>query len=217
MAKEVKFNIKINVDGKEQISAATVDAKEFAKNIKAINAESKTFKDVAFGFNQVHDAIGNMSSALNELFGTMQNYIDASNSQVIAETKLQTIMNQRMGATEAQVKSIIELTDAQERLGVIEGDVQLMGAQQLATFLSQKESLDVLIPAMNNLVAQQAGVKATSADTIAVANMMGKAATDSNIILTLGNGDTYDRLIADTNVQAALDGHPNVTLTYVYQ
>ena len=122
-----------------------------------------------------------------------------------------------MGATEAQVKSIIELTDAQERLGVIEGDVQLMGAQQLATFLSQKESLDVLIPAMNNLVAQQAGVNATSADTIAVANMMGKAATDSNIILTLGNGDTYDRLIADTNVQAALDGHPNVTLTYVYQ
>ena len=158
-----------------------------------------------------------MSSALNELFGTMQNYIDASNSQVIAETKLQTIMNQRMGATEAQVKSIIELTDAQERLGVIEGDVQLMGAQQLATFLSQKESLDVLIPAMNNLVAQQAGVNATSADTIAVANMMGKAATASNIILTLGNGDTYDRLIADTNVQAALDGHPNVTLTYVYQ
>lgn len=44
MAKEVKFNIKINVDGKEQISAATVDAKEFAKNIKKIKNESKEEK-----------------------------------------------------------------------------------------------------------------------------------------------------------------------------
>ena len=45
----------------------------------------------------------------------------------------------------------------------------------MATFLYQKSSLEVLIPAMNNLVAQQRGFSAEAGDAVNVANLMGKA------------------------------------------
>lgn len=45
----------------------------------------------------------------------------------------------------------------------------------MATFLQNKRSLDVLIPAMNNLLAQQNGLNATNQDAVSIGNMMGKA------------------------------------------
>ena len=45
----------------------------------------------------------------------------------------------------------------------------------MATFLKQKQSLDVLIPAMNNLIAQQDGLNATVQGAVSIGNMMGKA------------------------------------------
>ena len=93
----------------------------------------------------------------------------------MAETQLQTIMRQRMGATDAEIQSVKDLCSAQQELGVIGDEVQLSGAQQMATFLQNKQSLDVLIPAMNNLVAQQNGLNATNQDAVSIGNMMGKA------------------------------------------
>lgn len=60
-------------------------------------------------------------------------------------------------------------------MGVIGDEVQLSGAQQMATFLNEKASLDSLIPAMNNLLAQQKGLNATNQDAVGIGNMMGKA------------------------------------------
>lgn len=101
--------------------------------------------------------------------------LEASKAQTEAETKLETIMKQRMQSTDAQIQKIKDLTSAQQKLGVIGDEVQLAGAQQLATFLKQEHSLDSLIPAMNNLAAQQKGVNATSGDMVSIANLMGKA------------------------------------------
>lgn len=101
--------------------------------------------------------------------------LEASKAQTEAETKLETIMRQRMKSTDAEIQKIKDLTAAQQKLGVIGDEVQLAGAQQLATFLKQEQSLDSLIPAMNNLAAQQKGVNATSSDMVSIANLMGKA------------------------------------------
>ena len=84
-------------------------------------------------------------------------------------------MRQRMKSTDAEIASIKKLTSAQADLGIISAGVQRAGAQQLATFLYQKSSLEVLIPAMNNLVAQQRGFSAEAGDAVNVANLMGKA------------------------------------------
>ena len=58
---------------------------------------------------------------------------------------------------------------------MVEDDIAASGAQQMATFLKQKQSLDVLIPAMNNLIAQQDGLNATVQGAVSIGNMMGKA------------------------------------------
>lgn len=80
-----------------------------------------------------------------------------------------------MGATDEEIQSIKDLASAQQEIGVIGDEVQLSGAQQIATFLKEKSSLDTLLPAMNNLLAQQKGLNATTGDAVTVGNLMGKA------------------------------------------
>ena len=100
---------------------------------------------------------------------------EAFEVQAEGEAKLATIMRQRMGATTEEINQIKELCLAQQALGVIGDEVQLSGAQQLATFLRQTSSLNTLIPAMNNLIAQQKGLNATTEKAYMVGNLMGKA------------------------------------------
>ena len=56
----------------------------------------------------------------------------------------------------------------------------------MATFLNEKASLDSLIPAMNNLLAQQKGLNATNQDAVGIGNMMGKAMQAGRRIATGG-------------------------------
>ncbi|MDE6702114.1 MAG: hypothetical protein K2K00_00370, partial [Muribaculaceae bacterium] len=49
---------------------------------------------------------------------------------------------------DAEIQSIKDLCSAQQQLGAIGDEVQLAGAQKLATFLSEKNSLAALIPVM---------------------------------------------------------------------
>ena len=100
--------------------------------------------------------------------------VSLQNVQNEAETKLGAIMQRRMGASPAEIQSVKELTAAQQGLGVVGDEVQLSGAQQLATFLGSTDALNTLIPAMNNLAVQQNGVNVSTQDAINIGNMMGK-------------------------------------------
>lgn len=101
--------------------------------------------------------------------------IDLANDQIAVEKKLETVVKQRTDATEAEIQSIKDLTAVQQKLGVIGDEVQLAGAQQIATFSTTTSTIKTLIPAMNNLLAQQKGVNATQSDAVNIANMVGKA------------------------------------------
>lgn len=63
----------------------------------------------------------------------------------------------------------------------IDGTVQRSGLQQLATFVSHRQTLQALLPAMNNLLAQQKGLNATSEDAVGVANLMGKGSWATSV------------------------------------
>ena len=95
-----------------------------------------------------------------------------------------TVMRERMQATDADINIIKELTAAQQELGVVGDEVQLMGAQQIATFANQRQTLETLIPAMNNLLVQQKGLSATGQDAVSLANMIGKALQGNVTALT---------------------------------
>ena len=173
MPKEVSFVIKL--DDKGTFKKVTVDAEELGRAVRSVQDESEKAKRAVLTWSEASQAIGVLQDTIGELQGVVSDLTSAYQVQLVAETQLQTIMRQRMGATDAEIQSVKDLCSAQQELGVIGDEVQLSGAQQMATFLQNKQSLDVLIPAMNNLVAQQNGLNATNQDAVSIGNMMGKA------------------------------------------
>lgn len=122
--------------------------------------------------------------SIKSAVSTIQDLADASNVQREAETKLETIMKQRMGASEQSIQSMKDLASQQQKIGVIGDEVQMAGQQQLATFLKTDTALKKLTPAMNNLAAQQNGVNVTSQNMVSIGNMMGKVMQGSTSALT---------------------------------
>lgn len=94
--------------------------------------------------------------------------------QSVAATKLAQVMRNTMNARKEEFDSIINLTDAQQKLGVISDEIQISGAQELGTYLTQSSTLKKLIPAMNDMVAQQYGLNASQEQAVNIASMMGK-------------------------------------------
>lgn len=173
MAKEVSFVIKI--DDKGTLRRVTMDSRELEKAIGSVRTASEEAQRQVISWAEAAQAVDVLHGAIGELQGVMQDLTSAYHVQLVAETQLDTIMRQRMGATDAMVQSVKDLCSAQQELGVVGDEVQLSGAQQMATFLNEKASLDTLIPAMNNLIAQQEGLHATTQGAVSIGNMMGKA------------------------------------------
>ena len=181
MTKEVSFLIKIHDDGGAK--RVTANAEEMGRVIRSVQDEAERLKRDVLTWSEAAQAVGVLQNSINELRGVLQDLTTAYQVQLVAETQLDTIMRQRMNSTDEEIQHIKDLCSAQQELGVIADEVQLSGAQQMATFLKQKESLDVLIPAMNNLIAQQNGLNATNQAAVGIGNMMGKAMQGQTAVL----------------------------------
>ena len=166
------INIKINqeVNGKNKVDELGVSLKKLKETINNVQSAAK-----AIDITTLIVAADAVNSAVTSMVSTMQDLAGAYQIQQQAETQLATVMKQRMDATDKDIQKIKELASAQQELGIIGDEVQLAGAQQVATFLTQRASLETLLPAMNNLIAQQKGYNATSGDAVNIANLMGKA------------------------------------------
>ena len=162
-------------DGPDGLKTLTMDADALKKAMSGALGEAKGMKKSLTDLGAVSFGLDAITSSLSSLQGMMKFLTDAYDVQVEAETKLETVMRQRMSATEAEIQSIKDLCSAQQQLGVIGDEVQLAGAQQVSTFLQTRGALETLIPAMNNLVAQQKGLNATSGDAVTIGNLLGKA------------------------------------------
>lgn len=100
--------------------------------------------------------------------------LSAYEVQATAETKLTEIYKSRMGVGKKAAQSTMDLASALQKQGVIGDEVTISGAQQLATFAKYPGTVDKLLPAMDNLLAQQKGVNATTDDAVNIGNLMGK-------------------------------------------
>ena len=221
MAKFIPFNIKLSVNGQQVVVSCKRDVENLGKALGTLPTGVRRFQNSLVAFASAQSAMANLSSAIGNISGLMQGYIDKANNASVVQTKLTTVMRQRMGASEADVASMNRMISAQTQLGIVGGTVQRSGLQQLATFASQRSTLETLLPAMNNLLAQQKGVNATSEDAVGVANLMGKALmgnvgalTRVGITLTdhqkelIRTGDEYTR--ATTLAQAITDNVGNM-------
>lgn len=170
----ISITFKLDGDGNGFKNLAN-DANGFKKALNSTLSEAQKFNAKAINFAAISVGINQASSSINQLMGTLSGLTEGYQNAKQAQTQLVTVMRQRMDASDAEIESINGVIKAQTELGVIGGTVQKRGAQQVATFLTQKSSLETLIPAMNNLIAQQKGLNATQEDAYTVGNLMGKA------------------------------------------
>lgn len=152
--------------GPEASSAGVVAGRKVSSSMVS------TMKSVGVGMMKA----GAVASALAvPLVAGINKALSAYEVQMAAETKLTEIYKTRMGASEDAAKATMEYASALQQLGVVGDEVTLSGAQQLATFLQYPETVNALLPAMDNLLVQQKGLNATSQDAVNIANLMGKA------------------------------------------
>lgn len=110
--------------------------------------------------------------------------MDAYKVQNEAESKLTEIYKTRMGVSDAAAKKTMEYASSLQQVGIIGDEVTLSGAQQLATFAKTPGTVNKLLPALDNLIAQQKGVDATAQDATGIANLFGKALNGQTGALT---------------------------------
>ncbi|MCD7937088.1 MAG: hypothetical protein LUG98_09540 [Tannerellaceae bacterium] len=128
--------------------------------------------------SSINDMMGPMK-ILNTLIGKAAEFLQGSGAawkaRVEVEGNLSNTMTGNMGAGENEINSLLQLTAAQEKLGVVSRNVQTAGAVELAAHLNKSESLEQLLPAMNNLIAKQHGLNATQEHASAMAGLMAQA------------------------------------------
>lgn len=161
---------------------------DFSAITKQANKASKSMRgmqtSVSRSCNLMTKAVSGMKSVLGAVgvglgIRALVNYgkeaAAAYDTQVQGEIRLATVMRKTMGASNAEIQSILDLTAAQQQLGVIGDEAQMAGAQQLSTYLHLTGSLKTLLPVMNDLAVQQYGLNVSEEQTVSIAKVLGKA------------------------------------------
>lgn len=80
MAKEIKFNIKLTIDGKEQIVAATSSTKELQEAMDKAKEGSQRLNTSLVNFNQSIEALTNVADAVAKISGALNSITEESRS-----------------------------------------------------------------------------------------------------------------------------------------
>lgn len=170
----LKISFKLE-DGANGLKQLTVDAEALRKVMGACTTETEKFKKEVSYLANTSFAIDAVANSLQQLNAYLTDLTDAMAVQQVAETQLAVTMRNSMMATDAQVQAIKDLCSAQQQIGVVGDEVQLAGAQKMATFLKEEESMRKLIPAMNDMLVAQNGLKSTQENAVSVATLFAKA------------------------------------------
>lgn len=169
--------LKIKIEGSNSFKEVEVSAEELADAIVKVKKEAHNLNERLLNANQISQAFEQIGSVTRGLQSAMHDLTAAYSVQASAEARLEQMMRNTMDATDEDIQSIKDLASAQQQLGVIGDEVILSGAQELATYMQKKDSLEALIPLMNDMVAQQYGYNASAESAVSVAQMMGKVFT----------------------------------------
>jgi phage-related protein len=147
------------------------ELKESKKELASLEREVKKKTNNIAGFFKKMIPIGVLAIGFKKLTSSSE---QAYKSQIQNETRLLAVMQKRGEATKQDIQDILNLTAAEQSLGVVSDEVQLAGAQELSTYIDKAGSIKKLLPQLNNMIAQQYGYNATQEEAINIATMMGK-------------------------------------------
>lgn len=115
-----------------------------------------------------------VTSMINRVTASFSKITEAYNTQIEAEARLAATMKNSTGASEKEIQSVKELASSLQELGVVGDEVQLAGAQELATYVENTESIKQMLPVLNDMIAQQYGFSASTDSAVTIATMLGK-------------------------------------------
>ncbi len=167
----ISFELK---DGKDGLKTLSLNVKDLQKFLGATVTEADKLNKKFINFAALATGVDSINNTLQSFQTALKGLSDIYAKQVEAETKLANNMRNTMDARDEDIQSIKDLCSAQQKLGVIGDEVQLAGAQELTTYLTKRESLEKLIPVMNDMLAQQYGLNATQENAANIATMLGK-------------------------------------------
>ena len=168
---KVEFIISLNGNAYKGVADLDAITKKVCSTCDAARNKFAKFGDTMVRLNSIFQLA---SSTIGRISSAFDSCVQANQAQQEAETKLARVMRNTMDASDSQIESIKALASAQQALGVVGDEIQLAGAQELGTYLEKTESLQKLIPVMNDMVAQQYGYNATQESAVNIATMMGK-------------------------------------------
>lgn len=80
MAKEIKFNIKLNIDGKEQLVTATSAVSDLRRAIEASKSDADKLDKALLNFNQHVDRLRNINGVVQQLASALNSVTEESRS-----------------------------------------------------------------------------------------------------------------------------------------
>lgn len=174
MDKNIEFTIEFKDKATGVVSQMNLSLKDADEVIRQVRGSIEGLSGDLVNAGQSTQAFSAAMDVLRQVDGTIKGLAQGYNDYAVAEARLTQVMRNTMDASDDEIRSIVDLCSAQEKLGVVEDDVAMAGAQELGTYLGLSSSLQTLIPVLNDMLAQQYGVNATQESAVAIATMLGK-------------------------------------------
>lgn len=216
------------IKAKNQVDRAEGELKRFGSVGKQqVMAVGESFKKTGAQAQQFGKKLtGTMSVASGLMLYYGKTAIDSYVNQEQQELKLDKVLKNKLDLTDQQIQKIKDLTATQQEQGIIGDEVQMAGAKAIASNLEEADSLEALIPIMNDAIALKYGYNATEENAAAVGQAFQKALSGNvkglekyGIVLTdsekeiMKNGtetekiaalqDAWSRSIQGTNAEMA--------------
>ena len=144
-------------------------------NVKKMASGAKSAGDSIAGLaKKVAGAVAAYVS-IREVISVGKECISLAQKAEESTVRLNTIMDQIPGITGKAKESVANLCKEMSNQTTIGATAQRSGASQLASFQMSADSIEKLLPQLNNLAVANYGVNVTSEQMIQSANMLGKA------------------------------------------
>ena len=172
-----------------QIKTASAGAQtQLNGAFRGVSAQaSKAAGGIGAKFAGLFARLGGMMAAafaIGRIKAVVQEWQALYRTQIESEIKISVTMRNATNATLEQIQAVKDLASHYQQLGVIGDEVQLAGMQELATYVSEVESVKKLMPVLNDMVAQQYGYDATGGSAVGIATMLGKVMNGSTTALS---------------------------------
>lgn len=177
MAKNINVLLSLKDQFTKPLQNATKSTTGMNNALKKAERQMKRFSNaVKAGFKKTakYAAIGvGAFTAAATVFAKQS--IDAAKDQLRVEKLLETNMKRTSNASASQIQAIKDEASALQGLGVVGDEVALAGASQLAVYGLRSDQIKKLMPNLNDMIAKEKGLNGTQEDSIAMADVIGKA------------------------------------------